>query len=124
MKLEHQVCTLEQAKRLKELGVTARSIFMHSEHLEGSVITNTDTAVHLSAMDYAPAYTVAELMQAINWDYVSISAPYQEDNTWDMFLRSDKISGLMLSHVLADTIIYQLENNLITTEQINKRLNG
>lgn len=58
MKIENQVCALEQAKRLKELGVSQDSYFHYGDHLEGIA----ETWMHEGNEDtFYSAYTVAEL---------------------------------------------------------------
>lgn len=80
MKIENQVCTLEQAKRLSELGVTADALFYWYElHLNGEVKWQVvpyenweygkfeenqmllSALAGVSANKIYPAYTVAEL---------------------------------------------------------------
>lgn len=85
MKLEDQVCTLEQAKRLKELGVDARSVFMWAGESENEAEPRYTSGYDWS--DYPcysgmpiqfPAYTVAELM--------SLLPPMVRHNGEDYFL--------------------------------------
>ena len=62
MKLEDQVCSLELAKRLKELGVKQESYFQweqYEESYEPSVRPCKDMGFHTEFI--APAFTVAEL---------------------------------------------------------------
>ncbi len=75
MKLENQVCTIEQAKRLKELGIDGGSHFYHvpwkASDFEGCFIGakcdkgfyhDLDGMVEtFDAPEYYPAFTVAEL---------------------------------------------------------------
>lgn len=66
MKLESQVCSLEYAKRLKELGVKQESLFYWSFYDGGFSeeepgITLTDEANHGFEEDLLSAFTVAEL---------------------------------------------------------------
>lgn len=76
MKLEDQVITLEQAKRLQELGVTAPSIFSHSI----GWVQGSDPDRYLLAYggfeaegecDRYPAYTVAELGEMLPFQYLN-----------------------------------------------------
>lgn len=77
MKLENQVCTAEQGKRLKELGVTAESYFMWVGAFPGSDISPEVALTDQSQCEPSingyygrpdntyPAYTVAELGVAL-----------------------------------------------------------
>lgn len=56
--LQEQICTFEQAQKLKELGVTRRSIAMYAYHF--GVWMPLFTVDGLSSETY-PAYTVGEL---------------------------------------------------------------
>jgi hypothetical protein len=58
MKLEDQVCSLENAKKLAELGVTAESLFVHYEIGNNVALRCMCT---IPSFILAPAYTVAEL---------------------------------------------------------------
>ena len=55
MKLEHQVCTLEQAKRLKELGLMQGVALYCFEMGSGKLTSNIPFG------DYVDAFNVAEL---------------------------------------------------------------
>jgi len=59
MKLEQQVCSLELAKKLKELGVKQDSLF-HWKTNFGMVVFNYSDLL-LSEGNYCSAFTVAEL---------------------------------------------------------------
>jgi hypothetical protein len=72
MNIENQVCTLEQAKRLKELGIETEAAFYHIDNsiigYEGiklRVLLNqskkTGIPIDSGAIKYFPAFTVAEL---------------------------------------------------------------
>lgn len=75
MKLEDQVCSLENAKKLKELGIEKESLFFWVKPIEGwhltSVITENDK-IYFNDMisdlfyaQYNSAYLPSELMQFI-----------------------------------------------------------
>jgi len=64
MKLEQQVCSLELAKQLKELGFKQDSLFWWQDCGDGTVelmYGKTDSNFGIPVQYYYPAYTVAEL---------------------------------------------------------------
>lgn len=63
MKLGNQVCSLELAKRLKELGVNQESLFYWQEHLSGgqSDLIQANEPADDDYRDFYSAFTVAEL---------------------------------------------------------------
>ena len=116
MKLENQVCTLPQAKRLKELGVTAQSV---NKWYQSSV-----SAVLLYSISDEPyldnewfAYSVAEL-GAMMTSLIGTSAMI--DPIVEKY--GDNINTMWNPLFLADCIIYLLENNVITAADCNARL--
>lgn len=122
MKLEDQVCSLELAKKLKDLGVKKESLYAYY----GNAGIWHDTIVD---MDYykdadedfkkhklLPAYTVAELGEMLKANHSYLTLPQ-----WDSFQGYWRIEGLGLDDG-ADTeadargkiLIYRLKNKLIT----------
>lgn len=74
MKLEDQVCSLELAKELKELGVKQESLFCwYSDHsIEADVyIAFSDNPLYGLDSDVASAFTVAEFADMIGEEYDS-----------------------------------------------------
>ena len=70
MKMETQVCTFEQAKKLKELGITQTALFSHLFENDGTCIATGQTksiqldlmaSLQKGAIYYCSAFTVAEL---------------------------------------------------------------
>lgn len=124
MKLQDQLITLEQAKRLVELGVNTHSIFMICVALDGFVITSRETGVHLEASEYFPAYTVAELGVMLPTAYDSMRLHegwrvYDEDGNDgtgkdEVFKTEAQARGALLIHLL--------ETGIITAEQCNLAL--
>lgn len=135
MTLEQMCCTREQSKRLRELGIDQKSYFYH-------------TIVHVTHLPYVPigetwdrdligsAWTVGELGSmipinpnyngGINYSYyhrynwkghsVGYSAPAQADRHIERPWFSNE------AFARADLLIYLLETNFITLEQVNQRL--
>lgn len=121
MKLEKQVCSLELAKRLKELGVKQESYFYWSYDL-----LDSHTIRHQAkgwGADYS-AFTVAELGEML-----PEQVPYKDDGADDIsFLLSGKQDGLWWVNYTkgftektevdarARMLIHLIENNLLTDE--------
>ena len=133
MKLEQQVCTLESAKRLKELGVKQNSIFNYKtywidkhnpkvpeiqynpsgiEPIRGDTFTN---------LQFVSAFTVAELGQMlwdvfekIGWEYI-----YKVYGDVFNFKGTSWIGELGIVNLMRDPdmsakmLIYLLEQGLI-----------
>lgn len=76
MKLENQVCTLEQAERLKELGVKQISMLAYNKHgeLENDLLTEVEALWH---DEYSAAYTVAEMRMAIGIGYTVVQTGWR-----------------------------------------------
>lgn len=161
MKIENQVCTLEQAKRLKELGIRQKSIFYYHDKIKriderikpnwgnsefaGVQICNQKSLTQ-------SAYTVAELgvmlpdeiphrhtehsdyyyMQSFSdvlseGDAGKSVCMWYEDNDLDAeleVLNNYYICGKTEAEARAAMLIYMLENNLTTAEEVNNRLNS
>ena len=124
MKLEQQVCSLELAKRLKELGVKQESLFGYTDY--GSLVSYILTD-YVPEPRYYAAFTVAELgemmplvwMQTksigryrILWWKESPEKIYSETHR---LLKCDcEILNESEANARAEMIIYLLENKLIT----------
>lgn len=142
MILEKQVCTLEQAKRLKELGVEQESIFVWGAlnnslwYIAEHKRPNKDTDNTYSA------FTVAELGVMLPTKIKALY-PKQDANNFEICLYFENDSfvvcyenhGLYHSYatvatsqgdteakVRAAMIIHLLENGIITPEEVNARL--
>jgi hypothetical protein len=117
MKLENQVCSLENAKELAELGVKAESLFTWA------TATNTDEpAITISAAicfkehRIATAYTVAELgnMLPDDWDL-----PTHRGSDWGFYI-SDKMwrQADTEADARALMLIWLIENGHVKTEDL------
>lgn len=119
MKLENQVCTLQQAEKLKKLGVKQNSLFvyyrglsieMHGIHLRSFFDgKNVENAIY-------GMWTIAELgvmfgigTRATDW-LVNVKI---DTSTKTLMWRPE---------FLADCLIEALENNLTTAAEVNERL--
>lgn len=123
MKIENQVVTIEQAKKLKELGVTQDTLYAFYHHWEiNKMVYSLMLKDSDSINESFAAPTVAELGVMIDWNHVSQSGPYKEDQHFYCFTHLQDYSDKNEAIVRADVLIYLLENNLTTPEEVNQRL--
>jgi len=161
MKIEEQVCTLEQAKKLKELGVTYTDAnYCYLENSGGGIefgdvgfmfqhhCDDYQISVHPQGFDESfkeqswPAFTVAELGVMLPHRYQSQRLDENTINLhkfthWciDTDFNSEcevcsecatnivhEAKGNSEAEARAAMLIYLLENNLITPEEVNNRL--
>lgn len=144
MKLENQVCSLELAKRLKELGVRQESLYFwwrdnfglesskkESEHLENHKPNNPQ-----NGWDYFSAFTVAELGEMLPLRLrilkkITLVVTYKGSKHWFVPKDKEKLIFEMKcddteANARAKILIYLLENKLITppkdtsNEMLNK----
>ncbi len=121
MKIKQQVCSLELAKKLKELGVKQESFFYWALRQDGSWIC----AQGQGWSDSISAFTVAELgemlpnmfeyevfkrclIKSFKIDDTHITAIYNMDSKHLLWLEADTEADAR-----AKMLIYLLENNLI-----------
>ena len=152
MKLEQQCCSLEQGKRLKELGVTAEPLFWHVIDIDPITPLDIIQKWQHSNFDQCekyPAYTVAELgvmlPEEIGHKYNEHSSyyymqghsdvPVKYPKLWVIWYEDNDLSPelevLNMQFAAGDTeaearaamLIYLLENHLTTPEEVNQRLN-
>jgi len=110
MKLEDQVCSLELAKRLKELGVKQESVFVYYEPEGGIHFVDRD----MRSGDIA-AFTVAELGELLNPHHHAPFCSGPEGGRYSCWLMNN--ADVFYSRTEADArakmLIYSIENNLI-----------
>jgi len=115
MKLEDQVCSLELAKRLKELGVKQESLFYH---LYGGICYRSE-CLPLAGIDWCSAFTVAELGEILPLNFTSIRKNANDENkiVWmsagieNIITKMDTYSDKE-ADARAKMIIYLIENKL------------
>jgi len=141
MRIETQVCSLEQSKRLKELGVEQKSVFYFHPAFDkpvfGEVVTTVTgkqykkTQVCNDKGGANAAFTVAELG-------VMLPDDVRTNGQGILFVfnplgnKLDKLAleGLPFDFKVYPTqaqasaamLIHLLENNIITVQEVNKRL--
>lgn len=116
MQLEKQVCSLELAKKLKELGVKQESHFRwyHASLIPWNVVTSHGFSNEEARERSPSAFTVAELGELLGsnfetffggrlW-YVTMAASGKQ---WEAETEAD---------ARANALIYLLENKLISNE--------
>lgn len=110
MKLEDQVCSLELAKRLKELGLKQDSYFWWDLSIPGFV------RVHFKpcSENDISAFSVAELGEMLPLEY---KTQRSREKWWHGIDNTDASMGYTVSGTEADarakTLIYLIENKLV-----------
>lgn len=151
MELKNQVCTLEQAKRLSELGISEGSNFyyyqcMYREEEKGKIDCGSwefcaKPSYHKNSESHYPAFTVAELgvmlpagMQKRGrkdefvWFYNGFDTDERYFNSGLNSTKSRYWTKKIINatkteaQARAEMLIHLLENKLITPEQVNASL--
>jgi len=132
MKLENQICSLELAKKLKELGVKQDSLFEYREFFNGKdnfwskpiIVGKIPNKLGYADVgtDKVSAFTVAELGEMLPISVYTtknpLGYPYQahyeemEDNMSGKFNIKYNTRGETEADARAKMLIYLLENNL------------
>jgi len=125
MKLEDQVCSLELAKKLKELGVDQDSYFywcrirdLETDHVSiksESQIENLENYYQVDKI--TSAFTVAEIGEMLPHFFDS----WHEVGTWEYSIKLDRDGGMTFcakteADARAKTLIYLLEKGFIRNE--------
>lgn len=137
MKLENQVCTLQQAKRLRELGITQKSLFYHHPLFGKPVFGETRlnfTKPHRKLVcndkeNSFSAFTVAELGAMLPTGYdtmrcTEIDWVTEEWHGFDDLGKDfpDENGYKTEAECRAAMVIRLLENGAINAEEVNQRL--
>ena len=152
MELSKQVCSRQQADRLRELGVTAPSIFYYTIGDKIRVKTTDESPVNNNAVpilteDYIEftcchAYTVAELgamlpdgftykgeksgLRCQHWNKGNDELPYYTCTIypWNSWISATRVfEGNNEAEARAEAVIFFIESKLITPEQCATNLN-
>lgn len=129
MDIQKQCCSLEQAKKLKELGVEYSDCFWM--FIKSSTVTDDNhfladkpTAGVIGYTEMIPAFTVTELGVMLPEFCDS-----RKDGSW--WVCEEGLTGDCVgfhddteTEARAAILIYLLENNLTTAEECNKRLSS
>lgn len=133
MKLQDQVIGLNQAIRLKLLGVIQKSLFYHHPAFDKPVFGETwttqtgkqyaKTMVCNDKKGAASAFTVAELGVMLGTEEWSTNYKKQNIFYWDAELFALPFGPYPTeAEARAAILIHLLENKLITADEVNKRL--
>lgn len=120
MKLQDQVCTLEQANRLMSLGINQESYFVLGQR---GVLTES-WAIEGDEDVFYSAFTVAELGVMLPAGYDTMYCTNDGWRGFDLASRDmlDSKTFYTEAECRAAMLIYLLENKLITTKEVNTRL--
>jgi hypothetical protein len=118
MKIEDQVCSLELAQKLKELGVKQSSLFSFI-YYKGMTFTGYElkqTAWKLEDQEYVSAFTVAELGEMLPENIITFKFKEMYECC---FLNSPHRTNFTFkteANARAKMLIYLLENGFITND--------
>ena len=132
MKLEQQVCTLEQAKRLKELGIsgeTAFAYFIAPSHA-GICLGDSGNLRHVWALtgnpydredvEFIPTFTVSELGRMIGPN--TRAASKFHDAVMNRINQSFSMQVATSVQFVANCVIGLIETGVLEIEDANRRL--
>ncbi len=133
MKLENQVCSLEQAKELNELGIKRESLFVWKCNSKQDAVIDIQMKHWISRYagfvknHFFSAFTVAELGVMLPNKYLSGKIDNNIYNCWqfDDFMQIRTYNTYQSeteSEARASMLIHLLENKIITADEVNKRL--
>ena|SRR5258708_7192490 len=136
MKLENQVCTLDQGKKLEELGVNTNSLFCYCRVIgffKDSVITvlqrdsSIDNLPDISTTFIAPAYMVSELGVMLPTEtYTTRKGSYMSEYAqWEYVDDGNElVSGLFdnEAEARAQQLINLIGHGLLKIEEVNNAL--
>lgn len=124
MKLIDQVITLEQAKRLKELGIMQNSLYYHIYNLCHNIgyegVKVRDKPKDGGCIRYYSAFTLSELGAMIGKGTNAASLLY--DGVQDQMNRSHSFTIVLSVQFVASCVITMLETGRGTVEEVNARL--
>lgn len=126
MQLSDQVCSLIQAKRLKELRVNQESYFVWKTNEIQEVVSTSQFKKWCeeylpTCNDYYSAFNVAELGIMIGENFYSTL----ENNHWTINAHHEWIENIFMTteaQARAELLIYLIENKIVSVEEINERL--
>jgi len=136
MDIANQICSLEQAKKLSELGITAPAFFIWVEYLDEAVNQwQTKVLAQFQEQPDDIKYALADSRyNAYSGTEVGVMLPAFPNYNWETYYHeSDKqwrvqIMGREFGAVPTEAIgrtmilIYMLENDIVTAEECNQRL--
>jgi hypothetical protein len=134
METEKQVCTADQGRKLKELGITANSLFWWVDRGQHSKLVYAGQIEFGDMLPLCPAYTVAELgllLPAFRkndydlkcskdsmWDGWDIEYSYPKIGGGKACFEDMQVYGDTQAEACALMLIWLLENGHATKEEI------
>lgn len=138
MKLENQVCTLRQAKKLKKLlGAGNASLFewMHvqDQYKEKEPYYTLHQPAACYMIEKFPAFTASEILimlpsnpEGRDWymrhNWKGISFGYNGRNAGLPHIEQKWFKQNQMAEAMADLLILMIETDVLTVEEINKSL--
>jgi hypothetical protein len=123
MTLEQQVCSLELAQKLKELGVKQESLF-HWSRADNHGGLEVRYRQYVSekdgeAVEHCSAFTVAELGEMLkpNAEHFKIFSSADKPGYFAAYHHGGLGRGETMADAAAAMLIYLLENKLLTNEK-------
>lgn len=135
MKIQDQVCTLEQAKRLKELGINQQSHYswdldnVHGWRVKGLAadVLNSNSRLFELVESAVSAFTVAELGVMLGGKEHYL--PYFTGKVWQRMTKKRQYTNITITgesegEARAAMLIHLLTNNHsgLTPDEVNQRL--
>lgn len=119
MKVEEQVCSLIQAKKLKELGIEQNSLFYWIDRGNDSKVLYGQNVEFLNSLPIVSAFTVAELGELLPTETYTqrTGSNNSEYANWEFTDDGNELGmGAFKTEAQARAtlLIYLLENKLIT----------
>lgn len=132
MKLKNKVCTLEQSKKLDDLGVRieAENVWYSRQNPKYMTLQKFYPMMRISGAGYF-APDVPELMEmlpsSIEHKGITYHLNVSKDTVYDIDYWNAGIDSFLcdlenkiLSHGLADCLIWSIENNHLKVEELNQ----
>lgn len=113
---------IDQARELHELGVRKFADIYYHQLYSGEWSLNEDPS-HVLVINSLPAYNAEELISMIkgHFDVIINKDKSVEINTWcDKFKGYDYFKANTLTEALANKLIYDIENRIVSIEEVNK----
>lgn len=138
MDISKQVCTLEQAKKLSQMGISQNSFLEHCKKVNRDwYIRNRPTIDTADFKETYAAYSVAELGMMLStieyeaWGFSILMCWYSHtEEKWSAGLRNVrdekyKYTGSAETEAesRAGLLIYLIENGFTTSVEVNEKLN-
>ena len=129
MELKEQVCTIQQAVKLKELGIDQIGIFSHQwvintfggKQLETPVYERWKMSETLTNHQWASAFTVSELGVMLGL-FVKEVFYHRPSKHWTQTPNMNPDMFKTQAEAYANYLIYAIENKYMSIEAANERL--